>query len=77
MQCSSTSKCQLDNKKVTRIFSTWVKWSKTDVLTWYLQCIVGILIQGAEAQKDATLVFHQQQCGGLEQVTPTRERQSN
>ena len=36
-----------------------------DVLTWYLRCFVGILIQGGEVQKDAKLGFSSQQHGGL------------
>ena len=50
---------------VTRLLSTRVKSIKMDVLTWYLRCFVGILIQGGEVQKDAKLGFSSQQHGGL------------
>ena len=43
--------------KVARLLSTRVKSIKIDVLTCYLQCFVGILIQGGEVQKDAKLCF--------------------
>ena len=51
--------------KVTRLLSTRVKSIKIEHLTWYLQCFVCIIIQGPEVQKDAKLVFHPEQRGGL------------
>ena len=51
--------------KVTRLLSTRVKSIKIEHLTWYLQCFVCIIIQGREVQKDAKLVFHPEQRGGL------------
>ena len=51
--------------KVTRLLSTRVKSIKIEHLTWYLQCFVCIIIQGPEMQKDAKLVFHPEQRGGL------------
>ena len=42
---------------VTRLLSTPVKSIKMDFLTCYLQCFVGILVQGGEVQKDAKLCF--------------------
>ena len=51
--------------KVTRLLSTRVKSIKIEHLTCYLQCSVCIIIQGPEVQKDAKLVFHPEQRGGL------------
>ena len=44
-------------KEKISLLSTRVKSIKMDVLTCYLQCFVGILIQGGEVQKDAKLRF--------------------
>ena len=50
---------------VTRLLSTRVKSIKIEHLTCYLQCSVCIITQGPEVQKDAKLVFHPEQRGGL------------
>ena len=47
------------------MLSTREKSIKIEHLTWYLQCFVCIIIQGPEMQKDAKLVFHPEQRGGL------------
>ena len=51
--------------QVPGLLSTRIKSIKIEDVTWFLQCFVCIIIQDAEVQKDAKLVFHPEQPGGL------------